>query len=195
MGQYRNQIIQLIENNPEQLSFEEYSYITETISQRNPGNFLIFGVGKDSGLWIDINATGTTVFLEDNQDWLKWARETYPGIEAYLVEYDIQRKQWRDLLSDYNQGNDYLLMELPERIIQTTWDFIFVDAPPGYSDELPGRMKSIYMAAKLAFQNRNTDVFVHDCDREVENIYTDYFLHKENLVTQFHRLKHYRIGF
>ncbi|MBC6479828.1 MAG: hypothetical protein GDA56_20655 [Hormoscilla sp. GM7CHS1pb] len=49
------------------------------------------------------------------------------------------------------------------------------------------------MEAKLASRGP-TDVFVHDCDREVEAIYSDYFLHPENLVCQVDRLQHYKIG-
>ena len=195
MNKYQEQITKLVESNPHQLSEQEYLYITETISSKIPGNFLIFSVGKDSGLWMDINAEGKTVFLEDNPEWLQWAKSTYQGMEAYLVKYDTQRKQWQDLLNRQREGENCLSMELPESIISTEWDFIFVDAPAGYLDETPGRMKSIYTAAKLAFTSRtnHTDVFVHDCDREVEDMYTNYFLHQDNLVSQLDRLRHYKI--
>ncbi|MGK7878422.1 MAG: hypothetical protein AB4426_35505 [Xenococcaceae cyanobacterium] len=39
---------------------------------------------------------------------------------------------------------------------------------------------------KINWNSFCLQVFVHDCDREVENIYTDYFLHDENLITQVH---------
>jgi uncharacterized protein (TIGR01627 family) len=118
----------------------------------------------------------------------------YADQETYLVEYRTQLKQWLELLVQYNQGNDCLSLELPDHILQTDWDFIFVDAPAGYSEEMPGRMKSIYMAAQLANQNSCTDVFVHDCERLVENIYTGYFLRHKSFITQVHRLKHYKIS-
>jgi uncharacterized protein (TIGR01627 family) len=194
LTQYRHQIIQLVQNNPGQLSVEEYSYIVDIVSKRTPSNFLIFGVGKDSGLWLEINKNGKTVFLEDNADWLEQMRTIYADQEAYLVEYRTQLKDWLDLLVQYNQGSESLSLELPDHILQTKWDFIFVDAPAGYSDEMPGRMKSIYMAAQLANQNSCTDVFVHDCERLVENIYTGYFLRHKSFITQVHRLKHYKIS-
>ena len=195
MNKYQEQITKLVESNPHQLSEQEYLYITETISSKIPGNFLIFSVGKDSGLWMDINAEGKTVFLEDNPEWLQWAKSMYQDMEAYLVKYDTQRKQWQDLLNRQREGENCLSMELPENLLATEWDFIFVDAPAGYLDETPGRMKSIYTAAKLAFTSRtnHTDVFVHDCDREVEDMYTNYFLHQDNLVSQLDRLRHYKI--
>ena len=173
---------------------DEYSYIINTISLKVPKNFLIFGVGKDSGIWMEINKEGRTIFIEDNPEWLNWAQETYPGIVAYLVDYGTKRKDWLDLLTQYSQGQESLSMVLPEEIWQTKWDVIFVDAPAGYSEKLPGRMKSIYMAAKLAFETGSTDVFVNDCHRQVENIYSSYFFHEENLVTQVRRLRHYEIN-
>ena len=196
MNKYQKQITNLVESNPYQLSEREYLYITKTISPRIPGNFLIFSVGKDSGLWMDINAGGKTVFLEDNSEWLQWAKSTYQDLEAYLVKYDTQRTQWQDLLNRHREGENCLDLELPESILATEWDFIFVDAPAGYLDETPGRMKSIYAAAKLASASRihHTDIFVHDCDREVEDVYTNYFLCKDNLVSQFDRMRHYKIN-
>ena len=59
---------------------------------------------------------------------------------------------------------------------------------------MPGRMQSIYMASKLARENGNTDVFVHDCDRQIENAYANRFLGQENLACEVERLRHYRIG-
>ncbi|RQH40797.1 hypothetical protein D5R40_16340 [Okeania hirsuta] len=172
---------------------DEYSYIINTISPKTPNNFLIFGVGRDSGLWMEVNKEGRTIFIEDNPEWFNWAKETYPGIVAYLVDYGTKRKDWLNLLTEYSQGKECLSMVLPEEIVQTKWDVIFVDAPAGYSEKMPGRMKSIYIAAKLAFETGSTDVFVHDCHRQVENIYSSYFFHQENLVTEIRRLRHYKI--
>jgi|GEM_PF-1210954 len=194
LEKYKNQITKLVENNPYQLSIEEYSYITDLVSKRAPGNFLIFSLGKDSGLWLEVNKNGKTVFLEDNIDWFNEVTKNYPEMEAYLVKYGTKRKEWLKLLLEYNQGYESLSMELPAHILESKWDFIFVDAPAGYSDEMPGRMKSIYLAAQLAFKSEKTDIFVHDCDRIVENIYGGYFLHQENFVTQVRKLNHYRIG-
>ncbi|NEO52709.1 MAG: hypothetical protein F6K54_06225 [Okeania sp. SIO3B5] len=172
---------------------DEYSYIINTITPKTPINFLIFGVGKDSHIWMNVNKQGKTVFVEDNPEWFKWAKETYLGMKAYLVNYGTKRKDWLNLLTQYSQGKECLSMVLPDEIVETKWDVIFVDAPAGYSEEMPGRMKSIYIAAKLAFEARSTDVFVHDCHRQVENIYSSYFFHQKNLVTEIRRLRHYKI--
>lgn len=172
---------------------DEYSYIINTISPKTPINFLIFGVGKDSGIWMNLNKEGKTIFVEDNPEWFKWAKETYPGMEAYLVDYGTKRKDWLNLLTQYSKGKECFSMVIPDEIMQTKWDILFIDAPAGYSETAPGRMKSIYLGAKLAFRG-NTDVFVHDCNRQVENIYSNYFFHQENLVTQIRKLRHYKIA-
>ena len=46
-------------------------------------------------------------------------------------------------------------------------------------DQSPGRMKSIFHSSKLI--KDSGDIFVHDCNREVEDIYCNRFLGKENL--------------
>lgn len=192
--EYGSQIFQLINDNPGQMSFQEYAYITNVVGRKVPGNFLIFGVGKDSLLWLGVNRGGKTVFLEDDEDWLNQVKVSCKNsIEAYLVEYGTRVSLWKSLLAEYSQGNDCLSMVLSEKVLLTKWDFILVDAPAGYSEEKPGRMKSIYMAAKLAMESGNTDIFIHDCEREVENIYSDYFFDKKNLINQVHKLKHYSL--
>ncbi|NET24866.1 hypothetical protein [Okeania sp. SIO1I7] len=192
--EYGSQIFQLINDNPGQMSFQEYAYITNVVGGKVPGNFLIFGVGKDSLLWLGVNRGGKTLFLEDDKDWLNQVKVGCENsIEAYLVEYGTRVYLWKSLLEEYSQGNDCLWMVLPEKVLFTKWDFILVDAPAGYSEEKPGRMKSIYMAAKLAMESGNTDIFIHDCDREVEDIYSDYFFDKGYLINQVHKLKHYSL--
>ncbi|MGD1701849.1 hypothetical protein [Dapis sp. BLCC M229] len=191
VSKYGSQILQLVSDNPGQMSFAEYIYITNVVGQKVPGNFLIFGVGKDTQLWLQVNDGGKTIFLEDNQEWLIEIKSSYKNFfEAYLVEYNTRVSQWKDLLREYSEGNDCLSMVLPEKILLTNWDFILVDAPAGYSEEKPGRMKSIYTAAKLARQT-GTHIFIHDCDRSVENIYSNYFFGKNNLINQVNKLQHY----
>jgi glucuronoxylan 4-O-methyltransferase len=86
-----------------------------------------------------------------------------------------------------------LLLNLPIEIMEMKWDIIFVDGPEGWSDEKPGRMKSIFTAAQLAHQSKDCYVFVHDCDRPVEAIYSRVFLCDENLISIQERLRKYYI--
>ncbi|WP_413164410.1 TIGR01627 domain-containing protein [Capilliphycus salinus ALCB114379] len=188
----RSEIFQLVKNNPGQMSVDEYCYLTDRLSSKSPCNFLVFGVGKDSNFWLNINSGGKTVFLEDNQDWFGEITREIANIEAYLVKYNTTVQQGLNLLVQYSQGIDNLSMELPNFIDKIKWDIIFVDAPGGYAEHSPGRMKSIYMASQLATMGE-TDVFVHDCNRVIESLYSGYFLHNENLITQVGKLRHYRI--
>ena len=78
-----------------------------------------------------------------------------------------------------------LEMDLPQQVLDTTWDVIFVDGPPGNKKRSHGRMQSIYTAYKLA--NKNTEIFVHDCNRPVEDTYTKHFFEIEK---QLKKLRH-----
>lgn len=184
-------IVELKKINRAQLSIKEYGLIAEEIVNHRPCSVLVFGVGKDSSLWIDTNKDGETVFLEDNLKWLNHLLLSIQGIYAYKVSYDTLRTQWKYFLEPENES--LLLLPLPTEIREKRWDIIFVDAPAGMSDKTPGRMKSIYTAAHLAHKYGNTHVFVHDCNRIVEAVYTSKFLKDENLIEFVDKLRHYYI--
>ena len=48
----------LVESNPGQASEAEYTLVHDVIAQHAPCNVLVFGVGRDSSLWIDTNEGG-----------------------------------------------------------------------------------------------------------------------------------------
>lgn len=88
------------------------------------------------------------------------------------------------------------LKSLPSEVYETKWDLIMVDAPTGYHEEAPGRMSAIYTAGMMA-RNREeggeTDVFVHDVNREVEDKFSRAFLCDGYMKKQEGRLRHFRI--
>ena len=157
------------------------------ISKTLPGNFLVFGVGNDTSFWLKANK-GHTIFLEDSHEWYNGIRNNMPHANIRLVEYHTQLKNGHNLLGQDSQ----LYMNLDPDILNTKWDTILVDAPPGYKEEHPGRMQSIYMASRLI--KGNGHVFVHDCDREMEKIYTDKYLMPQNLIERIGTLNHYKIN-
>lgn len=176
-----------------QLSTEQMKLMSETIKKKTPCKLLVFGLGNDSLFWMRLNRRGKTIFLEDNEYWLKLVTKRIKGLEALLVSYNTIRKDWKNLLETPSLLNSTLLNELGKE----GWDIILVDAPAGFDDLQPGRMKSIYMSSKLI--KNSGDIFIHDCDREVEDIYSNHFLKKENLQMEVRgsngigSLRHYQI--
>jgi glucuronoxylan 4-O-methyltransferase len=127
---------------------------------------------------MDVNKEGRTVFLEDNKKWFDKIKDANPGLEVYFVNYGTKRKQWKELLSKEKE----LMMDLPDAVTKTEWDVVLVDGPHGFHRNTPGRMKSIYMSKILA--KKGGDIFVHDCDRKVEQVYCDKYLMEKNLVNK-----------
>lgn len=170
-----------------QLNRRELESIIEAIRSKSRCRLLVFGLGNDSLFWSSINQGGQTIFLEDNQYWFDLILRKHKNLNAFLVDYNSQRTQWQDLL----HSPELLDLELPDAVRKKNWDVILVDAPAGYADLSPGRMKSIYLASKLSCDG--SDIFVDDCDREIENIYSTHYLNDKNLVEKIGKLKHYNL--
>lgn len=184
-------ITAILERDDHQLSRREYRYIADLLASRGGCNFLVFGVGHDSQLWLQANRMGRTVFLESSFFWSQQIKWQHPDIDVRGVSYRTRRQHWRDLLEG---PVEKLRLELPGDVDATRWDVIFVDGPAGYNDSCPGRMKSIYTAAALGARSRKAHVLVHDCNRQVERRFCDAFLGKSNLVRGFDRTRHYRLS-
>jgi hypothetical protein len=145
---------------------------------------LVFGAGHDSRLWHDLNAGGTTVFLEHHEQWRQEVLSRDPGLDMLPVSYSTSILQWRELL-DHPES---LRLELPARVRDTRWDVILVDAPNGFAHvahhpvvgAMNGRMQSIAAARELVADGGF--VIVDDTDREVEAAYADRYLERRHLV-------------
>ena len=184
----QDQIQKLVETNPYQLSFREYTYLAGEMQRYTPCNVLIFGLGNDSTIWHQINTQGKTIFLEHNQEWYERILSNHPHLNSYFIHYHTVLSDWQHLL---HQDETNLSIELPPEVMQTQWDIIFVDAPEGYASTKPGRMQSIYMASVLG-QKGLSHVFVHDCDRPVEKACCSRFLADAKLVRSIEKLRHYK---
>lgn len=70
------------------------------------------------------------------------------------------------------------LKGLPNEVYDIEWDLIMVDVPTGYFDGAPVRMNAIHTAGLMARNRENgeTDVFLHDVNREVEDKFSMKFL-------------------
>jgi hypothetical protein len=156
-----------------QMERKEYEYISKLLGKKN---FLVFGTGYDTDFWRLCNKDGFNLFLEHDQLWIPKNSE-----DVHLVSYNTDISKYQEYLEDLS----LLEMTLPNSVLETNWDVIFVDGPPGNKKTSFGRMQSIFTAWKLS--NHQTDIFVHDCDRTVEDIYTKHFF---NITCELVKLRH-----
>lgn len=154
---------ELVDKNPGNCSLREYQYLGGLIWCNKPCNLLIFSIGNDSPYWIKLNSGGNTLFLEDSAKWIQHIKGEIPKIQIEKVKYTTKRRHWRRIIDRPKK----LQMVLPEEVQNTFWDIIFIDGPRGYNDKKPGRMQSIYSSSLLNYRH----ILLHDCDREVENVY------------------------
>lgn len=155
------------------MSFSEYLFLCDNILSRKKCNLLIFGTGYDSKLWIDINKDGKTLFLEDSDEWIDKANEENPEIDIFKIKYDIFVKDNVRYVEEYKKSNnDFLKIDLPAEINNIKWDIILVDAPRAIEGNECGRSQSLYISYNFFLKNKNTMVFIHDCNRIAERIWT-----------------------
>jgi glucuronoxylan 4-O-methyltransferase len=168
-------------SNHGQMTAEEYRYIAGFLGDKN---FLVFGTGHDTPMWRYANRNGKTLFLENNKRWINPS-----DTDVITVTYTTKRAYHKELLEEWrNEKFDNLKMDLPDEVTQTKWDCIFVDAPLGTTDKKPGRMQSIFTA--WSFSTDVTDVFVHDVDRVVEDVYSKTMF--SNNIKELTKLRHVR---
>ncbi|GFQ00608.1 glucuronoxylan 4-o-methyltransferase 3 [Phtheirospermum japonicum] len=193
-----------------QQSLLEISVTWRVLEKKSPCNFLVFGLGQDSLLWSSLNYKGRTVFLDDSRAWMTIVKKQVPSLEMYLVSYDTKVSQADELfdigkksasgecqeVSDPRFSKCPLALKgLPNEVYDVEWDLIMVDAPTGYFDGAPGRMSAIYTAGLMARNRENgeTDVFVHDVDRVVEDRFSKALLCEGYLREQEGRIRHFNI--
>ena len=190
-----------------QQTLKEISVTAKILEKKSPCNFLVFGLGHDSLMWSSLNYGGRTVFLEEDEAWIEQIQRRFPMLESYHVTYDSKVNQAENLM-DVGRGPEctavsdpkysmcqLALKGLPSEVYEMKWDLIMVDAPTGYYEEAPGRMTAIYTAGMMA-RNREegeTDVFVHDVNRVVEDKFSMAFLCQGYMKKQEGRLRHFRI--
>ncbi|KAJ7947142.1 Glucuronoxylan 4-O-methyltransferase [Quillaja saponaria] len=192
-----------------QQSLAEVRLSFDVLQSIAPCNFLVFGLGHDSLMWDSLNPGGTTVFIEEDQKWVRTVLHNSPILRAYTVRYRTQVSQADKLLAFYKsekgcwpanvriKGRCKLaLSQLPEEVHDKEWDMIMIDAPRGYFPEAPGRMGAIYTAAVMARGRKSsgvTHVFLHDVNRKVEKAYAAEFLCMKYKVKGVGRLWHFMI--
>jgi hypothetical protein len=142
--------------------------IAGAIKSHAPGcRLLVFGVGNDTGLWLNLNDDGTTLFLETEAEWAAAARAKYPAVDVCIMPAFGTTVATSFALT----GAQLAAFEMPAALRGTRWDVILVDAPKGHQPQDPGRAVSIFWAAALAAPA--ADIFVDDYDRPLERAFAD----------------------
>ncbi|CAI9115167.1 OLC1v1016004C2 [Oldenlandia corymbosa var. corymbosa] len=191
-----------------QQTFKELQITLKVLERRSPCNFLIFGLGNDSLMWSMLNHNGRTVFLEENQKWMEEVKKHMTSMEAYQVDFDTYTVGQAVEALHIGQENDckevtdprlskckLAIKNFPDEVYNTEWDVIMVDGPTGFRPDLPGRMTAIYTAGLMARNRKNgeTDVFVHDIDRWVENKFSMTFLCEAYWREEIGKIRHFTI--
>ncbi|CAM0902027.1 unnamed protein product [Alopecurus aequalis] len=176
--------------------------ISAILRTRGPCNLLVFGLGAESPLWLALNHGGRTVYLDENEFYVKYLEPRHPGLEAYDVSYTTKVRDFKDLLAaardtrakECRPVQNLLFSEcrlaindLPNELYDVPWDVVLVDGPSGWNPNSPGRMPSIFTTAVLARSGATaakgpTEVLVHDYNFELEQVLSKEFLCDENRV-------------
>lgn len=158
----------------------QYEEISKELESHCPCNLLVFGVGGDSHLWQNLNINGSTVFLENNPDWISKVLKENNELKIHHIVYKTSVQEYKRIKFDEEE----IKIDLPDEVTQVSWDFIIVDAPKGHQPpnpyKGPGRMSSIFSASLLI--KEDGIVIVDDFNREVERIYSTHYFGEENLV-------------
>ncbi|XP_065873158.1 protein IRREGULAR XYLEM 15-like [Euphorbia lathyris] len=198
-------------NDSYHMSYSELKPISDVLRKcSSPCNLLVFGLTHETLLWKALNHNGRSVFIEENRYYAAYYEELHPEIDVFDVQYTTKMGEFRDLITSTRDQisnecrpvQNLLFSEcklgindLPNHVYEVDWDVILIDGPRGDGAEGPGRMAPIYTAGVLARSkkggNGKTHIFVHDYYREVEKVYGDEFLCRENLVEANDMLAHF----
>jgi uncharacterized protein (TIGR01627 family) len=182
----------LVARNPDQMKAAEYRIIAETITSKCPCNLLVFGVGNDSELWYLSNPGGTTLFVEDCQDWIDQVRRQFSrhALEIYRHEYCTRLTEASNLLWPARR-----VTSVPAPLRRVVWDVIIVDGPMGHRKDDPGRVQPIAWAGRMArASSRPVDIFVHDIHRPTEFLACARFLGAGRQRGEVGHLAHFRFA-
>jgi len=166
-----------------QMTFIEYKFISDLVYSYNGANFLVFGTGRDSNLWVESNINGKTIFLEPDLNWINIAKTNNSKMDIRHVIYKTHPSQAEKLYSEYQKTGIFPNLPILDKdIIETEWDIIFIDSPVG---SVNGRMTSIFISNELAKKtNKKTHIFLHDSHRPIETMYSELILKPDSYVVE-----------
>ncbi|KAL5997471.1 hypothetical protein ACLOJK_008401 [Asimina triloba] len=196
---------------PNTFTAKEFRLLSNLISSKTPCNLLIFGFAPQLSVFVEMNAGGHTVFLEDDDEKIRTAPpEIIKDGHIYKIEhgfvesgkaFELLKRAREDPRCAANAGRrlessvcPLALTRLPKVVLEHAWDVVVIDGPTGENAMAPGRMGVIYSVGLMARGGRaTTDVLVHDTDRMVEKWYAWEYLCHENMASSKGKFWHFRI--
>ncbi|KAJ6413021.1 hypothetical protein OIU84_005939 [Salix udensis] len=168
------------------MSHAEIKPISDALRKcSSPCNFLVFGLTHETPLWKALNHNGRTVFIEENRYYAAYYEELHPEIDVFDVQYTTKMREMRELIASTKEQIKKRMQASAESTLLRIGD-----GPEG-----PGRMTPIFTSGVLARSKKassaKTHIFVHDYYRNVERVYGDEFLCRENLVESNGMLAHF----
>ena len=160
MARSPEEIFADIGGQPNSCSLLEYCAWARHLQAVPSCRLLVFGVGRDSVAWQEVNRGNTTLFLENNEDWIARVRSETAEAHIRSLVYAQRHEEWAE--TNFS-GEAVLLPAMGTPPFDGSWDCAFVDAPWGPTF---GRHQSTH-AATLAVRPGGL-IAIHDCERERE---------------------------
>src|SRR5664279_3203852 len=154
-----------------QIAPSHIKVIAGAVVTRQPNcNFLVFGLGYDTPMWVALNSSGRTLFVESSDTWITNTKAKVPGLNAWKGPFDgvTVASSLEAPLTVMAQA------VVPEFLRFAKWDVILIDGPEGGLPTSPGRGLPISWASAL--RTPETHIFVHDYERKLETVLTDRLL-------------------
>lgn len=157
-----------------QVTPEEIFFVSSTLQayrhhENKRPNFLVFGCGFDSPMWVRLNCGGRTAFIENSAEWVEIVVSKNPELETHVVTYTTKLSERAQYFANP------VPMDMPAAVADECWDIALVDAPAGYDGSTPGRMQPVHFAIsniKRCFEQRpemkHAFVYMHDAQRRGE---------------------------
>lgn len=186
MARSPEEIFAEIGGQPNSCSLEEYCAWARHLRALSSCRLLIFGVGRDSVAWQEINQGNTTLFLENNEDWIERVRTQAGDAHIRSLVYAQPYEEWA---AEKFSGEAVVLPTMESPPFDGTWDCAFVDAPWGPTF---GRHQSTHAATRAV--RPGGLVALHDCEREREQTVCRVLLEERDftLLEEVERLRIYQ---
>ena len=140
---------------------------------------LVFGMGHDTRLWWE---AADTYFVEHDLKFIKMNSFVHSD---HVIHYKYPGITVKESCEWLTNGNQTWSVQCPQQLLENgPYDIIIIDGPPGYKDDLSGRLLPIYWSASLS--KAGTVIYIDDCNRHLESLCIQTFLTKDiQLVSVF----------